>query len=268
MSGDMPVYSICVTNFNSIHSVKQSLESLLSQVDSRFEIIVVDNESYDGSLDILRYYEKIGKIKLIIRSCSIGLGRQIGIQESRGKYIITQADMDDVFEPCLNDLLKVYHQRFEGFLLLVQGAPGMIIAPKKLIAQIGGYQDLNALEDKDVYSKTAEIGRFRYLKSYRIISSTIVQPNRKRRLLARIQKRYFNFREAFRLGDLDSLNLLETIKIVREKNKSYVFAMAFPLLLFLFLVAFANHWFYRGCRNKVIGSFQGKYYIVKVDTVL
>jgi glycosyltransferase involved in cell wall biosynthesis len=53
-----PIYSICITNYNSASSTKQSLESILTQLDKRFEIIVVDNRSTDGSLEILKEYQK------------------------------------------------------------------------------------------------------------------------------------------------------------------------------------------------------------------
>jgi glycosyltransferase involved in cell wall biosynthesis len=248
---DKPIYSICVTNFNSIHSLRQSIESLLLQVDSRFEIIVVDNQSHDGSLDILRYYQKIGKIKLIIRPCSRGLGRQIGVQHSRGKYIITQTDMDDVFEPRLNELLKIYHSNFEGYLLLVQGQPGLIVAPKELIDRVGGYRDLNWLEDKDLYSRVAAIGRFRFLKSFRIIAYTISHPARNQQLRIRIQKQYLYCREAFRLNDIPN-----PLRITDElcKKKPYM-AMVFPSLLLIFVAAFITHWFYPQVHNNLMRSF-------------
>jgi len=162
-----------MTNYNTLHTVRQSLESLLSQIDERFEIIVVDNQSKDGSLEILKEYKNKKRIRLIVRHCSRGLGRKIAIGDSVGEYVICQMDMDDVFEPKLNELLKIYHAYFEGFMLLVQGVPGMMIAPKKLIEKVGGYRDLNYLEDKDLYSRIAQLGRFKFLESFKIVAYSI-----------------------------------------------------------------------------------------------
>jgi len=243
------------------HSVRQSLESLFSQVnDKKFEIIVVDNQSNDGSLDILRYYEKMGKIRLIIRPCSRGLGWQIGIRNSNGKYIINLG-MDDVFEPCLNQLLELYHARFEECLLLVQGIPGMVIAPKELIAKVGGYRDLNFLEDRDLYSRVAQIGFFRFLKSFRIVAYTIHHPNRKGQILGTIKKKYFEFREGFRIGE--GPKLLNRVRELHAKNP--IFAIGFPGLLMIAIAGFATHWFYPRYNNRFIQSFNKEYYIVKTN---
>lgn len=247
-------YSICITNYNTVYSVRQSLESLFSQIDERFEIIVVDNQSNDGSLDILRHYEKMGKIKLVIKRCNRGLGWQIGIKNSKGKYIVN-AGMDDVFNPYLNRLLEIYHARFEGCLLLVQGQPGMIIAPKELIDEVGGYRDLNYLEDRDLFSRVAEIGRFRFLKSFRVIAYTIHHPNRKYQLFTRLQKQYLAFRESFRIGQVP--NLWRLICELRDK-------WSFPVLLVISIIGFITHWFYPRYRNEYVNSFNPEDHVVKI----
>lgn len=249
-----PIYSICITNYNTVNSVRKSLQSLLSQTDDKFEIIVVDNQSNDGSLDILQSYEKKGKIRLITSCCSRGLGRQIGVRNSKGDYIISQMDMDDVFEPCLNRLLEIYHTHFEGYLLLAQGIPGMIVAPKELIHKVGGYRDLNYLEDRDLYSRVAKIGRFRFLKSFRIIAYTIHHPNRKYQLLMTIKKLYLFFREAFRIGQVP--NLWRIMSALQDRR-------SFPGVLVIGIIAFAVHWFYPQYHNKHINSFNPEDHVVK-----
>lgn len=256
--GGKPTYSICITNYDSFHSIRPSIESLFSQIDDRFEIVVVDNLSNDGSLDILRHYERLGKIRLIARLCSRGLGRQIGIQYSEGKYIITQADTDDIFEQSLNELLRIYHRDFEGSLLLVQGVPGIVIAPRELVNKVGGYRDLNWLEDKDLYSRVANVGRFRFLKSFRIVSKTVLHPGRSQRLRTRIQKQYYYCREAFRLGDI--AYSLKTLDDLRKKNP--LLTMVFPGLVLILIAAFATHWFYPRFHNEFIRSFNAANYIL------
>lgn len=67
-------YSILITNYNTVDTIKQSLESILSQIDNNFEVIVVDNKSKDGSEKILKEFEKQGKIKVISIKCSRGRG--------------------------------------------------------------------------------------------------------------------------------------------------------------------------------------------------
>jgi len=255
------VYSICMTNYNTVNSVRQSLESLFKQMDERFEIIVVDNQSSDGSLDILRHYEKTGKIKLIVRHCSRGLGRQIGVRNSKGKYIISQMDMDDVFEPYLSRILENYHASFEGYLLLIQGQPGMFIAPKELIEAVGGYRDLNYFEDRDLYSRVAQIGRFRFLKKLRIIAYTIHNPSMEYRLLVELRESYINTRERFRTGlGPESLALRVFWRTVHSRNPLWV--IYFSGFLVIVILAFIVHWFYPRFRNRSIRFFNKDDYIV------
>src|SRR5438445_3448665 len=115
-----PSYSICVTNYNNVLTLRQSVESILNQIDSRFEIVVVDNKSTDGSQLVLREYSNRGKLKLVRARCSRGKGRQIAFENSIGNYVISNLDFDDVFQPRLDELLNKYHATCKETLLWVK----------------------------------------------------------------------------------------------------------------------------------------------------
>jgi len=53
------------------------MESIISQIDSDFEVIVCDNFSDDGSLKVLEEYAMKGQIKLVVERSTRGKGRQI-----------------------------------------------------------------------------------------------------------------------------------------------------------------------------------------------
>jgi glycosyltransferase involved in cell wall biosynthesis len=229
----LPLYSICITNFNTEDSLGQSLESILTQVDERFEIVVVDNCSNDASLDILRQYD--GKqIKLIVRRCSRGLGRQIAFENSCGKYIIGQMDMDDVFKPCLNELLQIYHANFEGYML--ETSDIIMIAPRELINTIGGYKDLNYLEEYELYSRAAQIGYFRFL-NFNIKDHEIKKKRPDRRIKRILEQGYSLVRESFRIG-VGALWTCDIIKHVKKRPRAFlVCSLVYPWALI-------THWFY------------------------
>ncbi|MEM3504546.1 MAG: glycosyltransferase family 2 protein [Nitrososphaeria archaeon] len=147
-----PVYSICITNYNTIDTIKESLESILDQIDERFEVIVVDNYSTDGSREILENYARQGKIKLILEKCTRGRGRQIAFENSHGDYIISGLDMDDVFYPVLKEILKIYHSKYEGCLGLIKGQ----ISPR-WVAEAIGWKDLQSREDMDYIRRASRL---------------------------------------------------------------------------------------------------------------
>ncbi|HEX2868929.1 MAG TPA: glycosyltransferase [Ignavibacteriales bacterium] len=81
--------SIIIVNFN----VKEFLQNLLSSIQKSCgnfstEVIVIDNASDDGSVEILR--EKFPSVKLIANKENIGFGRanNLGLEISKGKYIL------------------------------------------------------------------------------------------------------------------------------------------------------------------------------------
>lgn len=47
-----PKYTVVVCNLNMSATVERAVESILSQVDDDYEVLVVDGGSTDGSLEI------------------------------------------------------------------------------------------------------------------------------------------------------------------------------------------------------------------------
>ncbi|MCU7491568.1 MAG: glycosyltransferase [Ignavibacteria bacterium] len=81
--------SVIIVNFN----VKEFLQNLLGSIQKSTgnistEVIVIDNASDDGSVEILR--EKFPWVKLIASEKNLGFGRanNLGLEISQGKYIL------------------------------------------------------------------------------------------------------------------------------------------------------------------------------------
>lgn len=122
------------------------------------EVVVVDSVSDDGQIGILKEYERNGLIRLIVRKCNRGEGRQIAYLESRGTYIISGVDTDDQVGPGLRELLSEYHSKYEGSVLK---AVGVTIAPRAAVEAIGGWRPLYASEDYDFWNRAREAGLLR-----------------------------------------------------------------------------------------------------------
>ena len=150
-----PEYSILITNYNTINTIEESLCSILNQIDDRFEVVVVDNKSNDGSEKILREFRMQGKIKLISTKCSRGRGRQIAFENSKGETLITNMDMDVIFKHKLKELLKIYSQLDKGKEFIVAPVP---IISHKIIENVGGWRDLQRDEDVELNYRLNKIG--------------------------------------------------------------------------------------------------------------
>jgi glycosyltransferase involved in cell wall biosynthesis len=188
------MYSVCITTFNCAGSLRASLESILGQVDESYETVVVDNYSTDGTTDILREMEGRGLVKLVVRKCFRGAGRQAAYENSSGDYIIDQVDMDDIYLPLIRTVIDLYHEHFEGFVLLLNG---LVIIPRKIVSKVGGWHDLQWGEDTEFYARVAKLGLFRYL-DYEIRKQA--KPHGSGSTLHEIRYRYEKMRDLYRLG--------------------------------------------------------------------
>lgn len=90
-----PKVSIVVPSLNSIAYIHECIDSILNQTLKDIEIICVDAGSSDGTLEVLREYErKDSRLKVIVSSKkSYGYQMNLGIKEARGEYLgIVESD--------------------------------------------------------------------------------------------------------------------------------------------------------------------------------
>ena len=111
----LPIVSVIIPNYNNANYIVDTIESGLAQDYPNTEIIVIDDGSTDGSIEILRKYgNQIRVISTNHRGASAA--RNSGILAARGD-LIALMDSDDIWLP--NKLtLQVTHM-LEGTLDLV-----------------------------------------------------------------------------------------------------------------------------------------------------
>jgi glycosyltransferase involved in cell wall biosynthesis len=189
-------YSICITHYNNVGTVRAALDTLLGQIDSRSEVIVVDNFSTDGSAKILEEYRDMRKIRLVQKKCSRGVGRDTALRIAGGKYIIGGLDMDDTFKPRLSALLDFYHAKCEGYLLITEIATH--IMPRDLAIDLGGYHDLQFNEIWDLCRRSATADRFRW--TIFPLLETINEHHERKTVLGRVRYEYVQIRDRYRVG--------------------------------------------------------------------
>lgn len=95
------IVSIIVPSFNSVRFINDCIDSVKLQCYSRWELLIVDGGSSDGTISIVKDYEKQdSRIKLINNPCDSGpaQARAFGINYCSGTYIAF-LDSDDVWLP-------------------------------------------------------------------------------------------------------------------------------------------------------------------------
>ena len=94
-----PLVSVILTVFNRENYLKRSINSLLNQSFSNWELIAIDDGSKDGSLEILQGYALQNRKIKVLKQKNMGLplSRNRGIKAAAGRYI-TFLDSDDEYE--------------------------------------------------------------------------------------------------------------------------------------------------------------------------
>jgi GT2 family glycosyltransferase len=81
--------SVTIVTYNSGRYIRRCLESVLAQKGPQVEILVVDNNSTDGTRDILEHYEERCHIVLNARNAGFAAAQNQAIALARGNWILT-----------------------------------------------------------------------------------------------------------------------------------------------------------------------------------
>lgn len=111
MSLSNPKISLIIPVYNVEKYIRKTLESVLAQTFTDYEVIMVNDGSTDGSLAVLKEYaDKYENFKLINQNnCGSSKARNVGINEAAGDYLAF-LDSDDFLKP---DFLEVLYSSAE-----------------------------------------------------------------------------------------------------------------------------------------------------------
>ena len=96
-----PGVSVVMTTFNSAATVGYAIRSLLAQTHAALEIVVIDDASTDGTVDIVRdMAARDGRIRVWPQSVNAGtyVCRNHGLAQATGRFVLNQ-DSDDWAHP-------------------------------------------------------------------------------------------------------------------------------------------------------------------------
>ena len=138
---ESPTVSILTTCYNREAYLADCIESVLDGHYQDFELIIVDDQSKDGSLEIARRYAaRDGRVKVHLNEVNLGdyPNRNKAASLARGKYI-KFLDADDMHGKWAMDIMVDAMERFPdaGFALFDHG-PNRPLFPKLLSTDIRG----------------------------------------------------------------------------------------------------------------------------------
>ena len=95
-----PLISIVVCTYNGEQFVEQQIDSLIGQTYPNLEIIISDDNSTDGTKQVLKKYEGTGNIKIIYNKENVGFTRNFAFaaMQASADYIAF-SDQDDIWLP-------------------------------------------------------------------------------------------------------------------------------------------------------------------------
>lgn len=123
--------SVILVNYNTLHLTKECIDSIFDKTkDIEFEVILVDNDSKDGSQEI---FSKDRRINFVESGGNIGFGRanNLGVKKATGKYIFflnTDTLLVNNAIKCFFDYCEEHsHDKFGGIGCLLQDKEGNTI---------------------------------------------------------------------------------------------------------------------------------------------
>jgi len=175
-----PLVSVLITAFNRETLIAAAIESVLTQTFSDFEIIVSDNQSTDGTVDIAKQFERRdSRVRVHVNDRNIGQfgNRNRAASLASGRFLKFH-DSDDLMYPhCLSVMVppmeaepragfglsnsrnwpggpvpmllnphESYQREFLGFGLFMCG-PGGAIFRTDVFRELGGFVDYGAPSD-------------------------------------------------------------------------------------------------------------------------
>lgn len=102
--------TIAIPTYNGSATIRYMLDSIASQYDNRFEVMVINNCSTDNTLEIVKSYsDKIPSLQIICQKSNVGPDANFldCFKKAQGKYVHLISDDDIYIEHSIGKILDV-----------------------------------------------------------------------------------------------------------------------------------------------------------------
>jgi GT2 family glycosyltransferase len=156
-----PKVTIVVITYNNKDIIDENLQSIQKLVYSNYDCILVDDCSTDGTCEYVKgKYPWVKIIKKRINS-GVTISKNIGIQQSKSKYILFLDSDVELSEDYLNKCVELMEKNKNivicGGKLLFKQEPDKINEAGGYLCTIGLAKDRGRGENSLMYNKTEEV---------------------------------------------------------------------------------------------------------------
>jgi len=158
-------FSIIMPAYNVEDSIEESINSVLNQTYSNFELIVIDDCSTDSTYNVVKKYSDVKLFQTPINSRQ-GTARNIGLNNCSGDYVLF-LDADDMYfdNKVLENLSNI---------IVEKNNPDIIYCGMKII----GKRDLTILPDEENITKAYRLGQNKWMNVTSLcIKASLIQEN-------------------------------------------------------------------------------------------
>ena len=128
------LFSVVIPAYNREKTIKRTIESVLAQKYTNFEVIVVDDGSVDGTARIINEYVQENKVRYVFQeNGGAQKARNTGLHLAKGEYILF-LDSDDWLLPnSLGHIVKKFKE--DDAYGAVYGLTGLIVHGRVKVAR-------------------------------------------------------------------------------------------------------------------------------------
>lgn len=105
--------SIIIPVYNREKTIGRAIESVLNQDYKYFELLILDDGSNDNTISVIEKYIKLDDRLIFIKKKNTGVSdtRNVGIEKSKGKYIMFLDSDDEYVYNTISTMLNYYKNR-------------------------------------------------------------------------------------------------------------------------------------------------------------
>ena len=182
----MPLVTVYLPTRNRAHFLRPAVESALGQTHRELELIVVNDASEDGTVDLLRTLSATDsrlRVITIAHRSGPSAARNAAIREARGEFVTGLDDDDRMLPNRLATLLAAFRPEFafvcSAFLLrsktgttrvlnargaqlratdllFFNGVGNQVLVPTQRVRELGGFDEtMSGFEDYDLWLRLA-----------------------------------------------------------------------------------------------------------------